>query len=136
MGPRVVVDTNVLVSALGWGGAPRQIVNLCLRDEIQVVLSPPILQGLERVLRYPKFSFPEETVVGYLEMLTEIAYLVVLEFHLQVVAEDPSDDRVLECALAGRVEFIVSGDRHLKSLGSFGGIKILAPATFLTELEA
>jgi len=134
MGPRIVLDTNVLVSALGWSGAPRESLKLCTQQRARLCLSPEILRELERVLFYPKLGFQERAIVEYLELLTEIAYLVEPSFRLANVLEDPDDHRVLECALASRADFVVSGDRHLTRLKSFEGIPILKPQQFLTQL--
>ena len=135
MGPRVVLDTNVLVSALGWRGPSHSIVEKCQTGEIRLLLSLEILRELERVLRYPKLGFSEEEIAEYLGLLAQIADLVEPGFRLSVVEEDPSDNRFLECALAGEADYVVSGDRHLKALGSFEGIPILPPQEFLEVLE-
>lgn len=131
MGARVVLDTNILVSALGWRGAPRKIVRSCLDHRHELLLSPDLLEEVERVLQYPKFSFSSEEIVDYLALLTEAAELVRPDFHLSVIEADPSDDRILECALAGRAEVIVSGDGHLLSLKTFEEIPILLAQQFL-----
>ncbi len=131
MGARVVLDANVLVSALGWRGAPHQILELCLSRRLELVLSPEILAELERVLSYPKFSFSKDQITAYLEVVAEAAQIVRPDFRLRVVEADEPDNRILECALAGGADAIASGDAHLLDLGSFEGIPILTPRALL-----
>jgi uncharacterized protein len=131
MGARVVLDTNILVSALGWRGAPHAIVSSCLDHRHQLLLSPAILQEAQRVLSYPKFQFSIPEILSYLATLTEAAELVQPDVQITVIEDDPSDNRILECALAGNAEVIVSGDSHLLSLASFKDIPILRAQTFL-----
>ena len=130
MGERLVLDTNVLISALGWRGVPRDIVRLCLTGRCVLLLSPEILSEVERVLRYPKFKFTPIQIDAYLEQLTEAAELIQPDRQVDAVAEDPSDNRFLECALAGRADVIVSSDRHLLDLESFENIPILRPQAY------
>lgn len=134
MGTRVVVDTNVLVSALGWRGASWTIIRMCVEQRLHLLLSSEILKELERVLAYPKFEFSQEEISEYMELVTQTAEIVEPDFRLSVVADDPSDDRILECAQAGGADVIVSGDRHLKALGSYEGIAILPPRALLDWL--
>jgi len=131
MGSRIVLDTNVLVSALGWRGPANTVVRQCVEKKHQLLLSPDILKELERVLSYPKFHFSEKEISEYLEILTEVGEIVEPSVQLSVVVDDPSDNRILECALGGKADVIVSGDRHLKDLGSFREIPILPPRIFL-----
>jgi uncharacterized protein len=129
MGARVVLDTNILVSALGWRGAPHEIVRSCLDHRHQMLLSPDLLEEVERVLRYPKFHFSSAEILDYLVTLTEAAELVSPGFRVEIIEEDPSDNRVLECALAGHAQVIVSGDGHLLSVEGFE-IPVLRPQVF------
>lgn len=131
MGSRIVLDTNVLVSALGWRGPSMTIVRQCVEKKHQLLLSTAILEELERVLAYPKLNFSENEISEYLELLSEAAELFEPAFELSVVEQDPSDNRILECALAGGADAIISGDRHLKVLGSFREIPIFPPSEFL-----
>jgi uncharacterized protein len=131
MGTRIVLDTNILVSGLGWRGPSHDIVESCLEHRYDLLLSPDLLEELERVLRYPKFHFSDSDILDYLVLLTQSAEVVRPDFQVAVVEADPSDNRVLECALAGVAEVIVTGDDHLLDLGEFEKIYILRPRAFL-----
>jgi uncharacterized protein len=127
---RAVLDSNVIVSGLGWSGSPARIVEAALAGELVLVTSSPLLAELRRVLAYPKLAqaIPDGS---RLADLLEISSIVVEPLALFDVIEDESDNRVLEAAVAASVDHIVSGDEHLLTLGSFQGIPILTPAEFV-----
>lgn len=127
---RAVLDSNVIVSGLGWSGAPARIVEAVLADELVLVTSSPLLAELRRVLAYPKLAkaIPDGS---RLVDLVEMASVVVEPLDAFAVVEDESDNRVLEAAVSAEVDYIVSGDEHLLTLGSFQGIAILTPAEFV-----
>jgi putative PIN family toxin of toxin-antitoxin system len=136
MGARVVLDTNVLISALGWRGAPHDIVQLCIKRQHRLLLSPDLLAELERVLCYAKLGFTPTAVVEYIEILAEVAELISPDLRLDVVQEDPPDNRILECAVVGRADAIVTGDGDLLRLRSFAeGRPILTPRSFLEKFS-
>ncbi|MGH3368413.1 MAG: putative toxin-antitoxin system toxin component, PIN family [Nocardioidaceae bacterium] len=129
-----VIDTNTLVSGMGWGGAPGRVVDLALAGRFVMVSSRPLLDELARVLERPKlagvFAKPAEIV-----RLVEAASVVVEPTKaLEIVAADPSDDRVLEAADAARADFIITGDHHLLELEDFRGTRIIRPRGFLEAL--
>lgn len=133
---RVVADTNVLVSALLFGGPPEQIVLAGLRGEIQLLTSSPLLKELERVLK-GKFKLDLHLVRNIIEEIKEIAELVEVSSHINVISYPDDDNRVLECAVDGKAEFIVTGDtKHILPLKEFRGTKILSSSEFLNRLPA
>lgn len=124
----LVLDTNVLISAVLFGGTPEAIVNLCRSGKTQLVTSDAILVELSGVLRR-KFGMEGRQVVAIVEELRSFAMVVVPATTLNVIEVDPDDNRVLECAVEARADFIVSGDtRHLLPLGEYDGISIVSPA--------
>ena len=130
--PRVVLDTNVVISGLLFGGPPRQILELVLGGAVEWVISPEMENELERVLSL-KFPRHREAIRETLAALQEIVIHVVPHQVVSAIPEDPSDNRVLECALASHADVIVSGDRHLLSRGKFRRIPILSPQWFLAR---
>lgn len=130
---RVVLDTNVLVSALIFPGAtPETVYRLALEGRIELVTSPPLLAELARVLA-EKFGWTQVAVTEALEQIRRIALIVEPSNSLRVIATDPADDRVLEAANAADAPVIVSGDHHLLDLGGWQSLRILSPAAFLAE---
>lgn len=133
---RVVLDTNVLISALLFTGLPSQLVPLWHSGSITVLLSRAILDEYLRVLSYPRFKLTEEEIRGLVEEeLLPYFEVVSPKKRMRVVRRDPSDDKFLECAVAGRADVIVSGDNDLLELGNYRRIHIQSPAVFLAGFE-
>ena len=130
---RVVADTNILISALQFGGKPKQLLDLSTDGQVDLAISEAIIGETIRILR-DKFNRTPDWLAEADRQLRVIARLIEPTESLQVVEADPSDDRILECALAADAEVIVSGDGHLLSLGSFRGIPIQRVAEFLSGL--
>lgn len=131
---RVVLDTNVLVSAVAFGGPPGEVVALAAARQMQLVLSPPLITELRRVLR-EKFEFSDDALYLTETLLRRAGIVVSPKRALAIVAEDPDDNRVLEAAVEGEVDVIVSGDRHLLALTVFQDIPIMSPRQLLDRLH-
>lgn len=129
---RVVLDTNTLVSAIGWEGPPARILRACRTGRMSLAVSPALLEELTRVLAYPKLK----RVAGHsdlpevLEWLYRPELLVVPVRAIAIIKGDPSDNRVLEAGVAARADAIVSGDEHLLNLREFEGIPIVTSGHF------
>ena len=133
---RVVLDTNVLVSGLIMLGKPRELLSIIARREATLVLSKEILNEFTKVMRRNKLTeyVTEEQVERFIENIERIAEFVELESHLEVV-NDPKDDIVINTAIDGRADLIVSGDHHLLSLKEFRGIKIVSVDEAVRKLK-
>ncbi len=121
----VVLDTNVLVSTLGWRGPERRVYELCRTGRLSLASSLPLLDELQRVLKYPKLGSSAEEAGVFLQDILAHASLFESDIELEVILDDPDDNRVLECALSAEARWIVSGDPHLLELRHYEGIKIL-----------
>jgi putative PIN family toxin of toxin-antitoxin system len=129
---RVVLDTNVLVSALLFTGITSEIVPLWKEGGVTLLLSRDILEEYLRVLGYPKFQLSEADIKGLIEEeLLPFVQVIKPRKRLSVVKRDPSDNKFFECALAGKAKVIISGDKDLLSIGRYRGIGIQTPAQFL-----
>ena len=133
---RVVLDTNVLISAILFGGKPRQILEKAVRGEIRLCLSEPILEELKGVLRRSKFDYSPEMIQVILTELTGIADLVNPSKSIGVVLEDPDDNRILECAVEAEANYIITGDSHLLKLSRYRNIEVLNAVAFLEKLSS
>jgi putative PIN family toxin of toxin-antitoxin system len=131
--PRVVLDSNVIVSGVGWSGPPARILDAALDGRLVLVTSPPLLAELRRVLCYPKLA---RVIAGAQQLvdLLEASSVVVLPTRALAVVSDESDNRVLEAAVEGAADYIVSGDDHLLALGTFQRMPVLAPGEFVTSV--
>jgi len=131
---RVVFDTNVYISALMFGGLPGSLLDLGLLQSFLLVVSPALLDELDEKLQ-EKFEVAAEDAAIIREKLESIAEIVRPDMVLHVITEDPDDNRVLECAVRGMADYIVTGDRHLLKLGSYDAISIVTVRQFLDEAE-
>jgi putative PIN family toxin of toxin-antitoxin system len=132
----VVFDTNVLFSGIGWKGKPAQCLDLARSGTIEAITCEEIVDELAEKLA-AKLSFSAEAVTETLAELLSFLHVVKITNQLNVVAADPDDDKVLECATVGGATHIVTGDkRHLLPLGSYQGIPIVTPANFLQVVSS
>lgn len=131
---RVVVDTNILVSALIYHGKPHILV-LKLLEGHTVILSRQMLAELADVLTRDKFAVKTSQVNRFLAVLVRKSKVVTPSSRFKIISEDPDDDIVLNTAYAGKAEYIVTGDRHLLALREFKRIKIVKVAQMLESLR-
>ena len=131
---KVVLDTNILVSALGWKGNPRKIFNLIKEGKIEALTSDEQMKELSRVLDYPRLNFSDEQKIDIKSTISILFALVRPVEKINIIKEDSDDNIILECAQEGKADFIVSGDPHLLKLKGFEGIKIVSPAQFIKEV--
>jgi putative PIN family toxin of toxin-antitoxin system len=133
---KVVFDTNILVSAfLIEGSNEWKMLDRAVRGNILLYLSEDILSEFIRVVSRPKFSYTKEKIESMRQMLLRTSRLVTPMQRLTVVVGDPSDNKILECALEAEASYIVSGDRHLLELREYQGIKILSSGEFLRKKQ-
>ena len=133
---RVVMDTNVLVSALLFGGVPGKLVTLWKEDTVHPLCSKEIIEEYLRVLSYPKFNLTESEI-NYLFTREILPWFEVISVKTgsSLLPHDPSGNKFLWCALRGKAEAIISGDEHLLSLTS-SPIPVLTVYRFLKGLES
>ena len=132
---RIVLDTNVLVSGLHFGGIPALVMTLVADGICLSVTSPALLAEFHRVL-LTKFRYPPSIADQVISEWKTMSEEVHPADTLTVITSDPTDNRVLECALSGRVDAIISGDRHVLELKTFRTIPILTPQAFLAKWRA
>jgi putative PIN family toxin of toxin-antitoxin system len=131
----VTFDTNILLSGVGWRGRPYQCLELARAGRIEGVTCRELLEELsEKLVTKLRFS-PAQVTDTIADLLTWLR-LVSISNALDVVAADPDDNKVIECAVVGRATHIVTGDRrHLLPMGSYQGIDIVTAAEFLALLS-
>ena len=130
---RVVVDTNVLVSAILFGGVPGRLLKHAATERVTVVTSAWILDEFERTLLV-KFGWPAATAAAARATIGEISETAYPRV-ITVISRDPDDDNVIATAMEGAATVIVSGDNDLLELGAFAGIEIVRPRELLHRLE-
>lgn len=132
---KAVLDSNIWLSGVFWRGKPYEIVKLAESKKIRAFITKEILAEILDVLNEEKFRrLMEDQRVQTAELMRtilNISTLVEAKEKLDVIKEDPSDNKILECALAANVGYVVSGDKHLLGLKEFGGIRIVKAKEFL-----
>lgn len=130
---RVVLDTNVLISAIVFGGKPREILEMVKNKELSGVISPVLVAELEEILS-KKIKYPKERVLQVEKKMKKILRVVRPVKPIKV-ARDDDDNRVLEAAIEGNCEYVVTGDKDLLDLKRYQGVRILTPTEFLNEIN-
>ena len=125
---RVVFDTNILIANALKDGFTREIFKLAITGTLDLLTSEPIISELDEKLR-TKFSWEEPRINQYIDAVREIAQIIKAREKIDVIRNDPDDNKILECAVAGRADLIVSADSDLLKLKTFQGIGIIHPKT-------
>ena len=132
---RAVIDTNVTVSGLLFGGLPLKIIHAALARRFEWVTSPILIYELERVLQSEKFALSVHEIHVLTTPIMGIAEIIVPAKTINVITRCPADNRVLECAIEGRCSVIVSGDRRdLLSLKRYHHVEIVTARQFFDRL--
>jgi putative PIN family toxin of toxin-antitoxin system len=133
----VVIDTNVVVSALLFGGKPGQLVSHWQDGLIRPYASEAIIAEYLRVLAYPRFDLSENHIAYLIyQQILPFFEIVPVQTPAGVICGDPEDDKFLHCAVAVAARFIISGDHHLLNLSSYGNIPIVTVSAFLEAISA
>ena len=127
---KVIIDTNIFISAFGWGGRPLEVVELLEKEEIRNCISEGIFNELFVTLSYQKLSFPIKLQTEILEFVLAYSDFYTPKQKLKLTP-DPKDNKFIECALTANAKFIITGDKSFLSLKQFKGIKITTPEDFL-----
>ena len=132
---RVTADTNVFISGLNFRGNPRRVLEMAEEGQIHLAVSDDILEEIDRVLRREKFGWPDAEILRALTQISRFTEHVEPKQRIDVITEDPTDNRILECAAASGSEYLVTGDKHLLMLGQYQQVNIVTPAD-LIEIQA
>ena len=132
---RVVLDTNIFISSV-LGGKLKIIIDEWKAGKFKLIVSESIAREYLDVINRPKFKIPDIAIVTITEYLLHHAEFVTPDEQIVVVVADPTDNKFLEAAVVGKVNYIVSGDAHLLELGSFREIPIIKAAKFIGLLNS
>jgi putative PIN family toxin of toxin-antitoxin system len=131
-----VLDTNILISAMGWNGPSHRCLEMAEQGRFTVVTCEQILEEFASNLQR-RLKFSEAEILSCCRWLISFAHVVSINGTLQGACSDPKDDKILECAIAAKATHIVSGDqKHLLSMGQYEGIPIITPRQFVELLES
>jgi len=131
----VAVDTNVLISAVGWDGNERKVIEKALIGEVTLIIGDEVLDEFHEVVQRQKFSFIDRgKLEQFILLLTHFSEIVHPKEKVCLITDDPDDNKVLESSLEGMADIILTGDKHLLKLRTFEGRPIMKPARFLKVL--
>ena len=130
---RIVLDTNVFVSGIHWAGSSEKVLRAWMNEDFELVSSLPIIEELIRILLSFKIPLDPEDISWWESLILEKSILVIPTEKVDVV-KDPEDNKFIEAALEGKVDYIVSQDKHLLVLKEYNDIKIVNPDEFLKLL--
>jgi putative PIN family toxin of toxin-antitoxin system len=129
-----VLDTNIFISSFFWGGNPRKIMTRIIDGKDSLFVSDEILNELFFVMSRPKFKVEHHQIIRFMDAVKEIAYTVPYLGTIQGICRDSDDDKILECAVLGNVDCIISGDSDLLSLEKFREISILTSSDSINKV--
>ena len=136
---KITTDTNILVSGTFWRGDSARILKMIDNGEIELILSEELIEEYKDVIN-------RDEIIGKIKnknlilnkaivKILKDATIVEPRKKLNIVIEDPDDNMVLECAIEGKSDYIITNDNHLLKLKEYQGIKILTPEEFLRILR-
>jgi putative PIN family toxin of toxin-antitoxin system len=131
---KLVLDTNIFISSFFWGGNPRKIMTRIIDGKDTLYVCNEILNETHFVMARPKFNVTYRLINHFINSIEEIANRVIISGTIQGVCRDSDDDKILECAVIGNVDFIISGDRDLLSLKEFQGIPVISAAEYINKI--
>jgi putative PIN family toxin of toxin-antitoxin system len=130
---KIVLDTNVFISGVFFKGPPYQILRAWREGRIRFLISEEIFLEYQRVGEHLASGFPKVDLELFLELLVIDAEFIIPKKLQTPVCEDPDDDKFIACALAGKSNIIISGDKHLLRVSGYKGINVLRPRKFVDE---
>lgn len=132
---KITVDTNILISATFWYGDSNRIIGLIEKKTINLVLSEEIIKEYAAVLKYDeimnKIKNKRLEIKYSIQKIVSLSTIVKPKEKIDIIKDDPDDNKILECAKEGKVQFIITNDKHLLKIKVFEGIKIVTPKEFL-----
>lgn len=128
---RVVLDTNVILSAALVGGLSGRILDAWRNGALVLVVCPEIMQEYERAGLALERRYPAVRVMPFVRLVQQLSEVAAPVAPFPSVCRDPDDDKFLACAEAGGAAVIVSGDKDLLAVGEYAGVRVLTPRAFV-----
>ncbi len=132
---KVLIDTNVFISAIAFGGTPRQVINAVITGKAVNYISNEILDELTEVLGRPKFAYGKSVIRSIISEIEQISILFNGYTEIDLVKQDCKDNHVLACAIEAKVDYLVTGDQDLLILNPHGNLRILSPSDLMVLLQ-
>lgn len=128
---KTVLDTNIYLSGIIFGGNPRHILDLIIQKKVTTITSPAILLEISQKLEQ-KFSWSEEQILVTIKTLAKTATVVSPKKRLNIVKADKNDNKIIEAGIEGAAKYIITGDKHLLKIKKYQSVEIVSPVEFLS----
>ena len=132
---KVVLDTNVFISAILFGGNSRIILNEVIAGKLKLFISEEILIEIQDVLARKKFDFSPEITRYIITEIEQISEIVYPKIEHNIVLKNPDDNMIIDCAIESKVDYIISGDKDLQDIIFYKKIEIISPEDFLNKTK-
>jgi len=130
----IVLDTNIFISGIFWKGDPYKILLLWKDCKVQLISSIEIITEISRTLSDFKIHLPEELQKEWIHTITINSTIVEPKEKFTIIQDDPTDNKFIEAAIAGKAEYIITRDKHLLKIQQFRNVKIITPTEFLKNM--
>jgi putative PIN family toxin of toxin-antitoxin system len=128
---KIVLDANIFVSSFFWGGNPRMVLQRVISETDELYITKEILEEIEGVMGRKKFHAGKDEINYFINAIEEIGTKVAPRNKIENGSRDATDNKYIECGIAGNVDYIVSGDIHLLELEKYKTIKIVTAKEYL-----
>ncbi len=128
---KIVLDTNIFISSFFWNGNQRRVLERIIEGIDRLYICNEILEEISSVMRRPKFKLEENHIEYFIKSIEEVSVKMLLKGTVKGISRDEEDDKILECALLGKADFIITGDNDLLELKEYKKIKIMTAAEYL-----
>jgi putative PIN family toxin of toxin-antitoxin system len=132
---KVVLDANIFISSFFWGGNPREVLQRAISKLDELYISKEILNEIENVMGRKKFHAEKNEIDYYISSIEEIANKITPKKMIKNGSRDKTDNKYIECGIAGNVDYILSGDIHLLEIKKYGAIPIVTAREYLEILK-
>jgi putative PIN family toxin of toxin-antitoxin system len=132
---RIVLDANVFVSSFFWGGNPRMVLERVIEGIDELFITKEILDEIEEVMERPKFHADKEEIDYFINSIEEIGNKIIPKRKIKNGSRDKTDNKYIECGIAAKVDYIISGDIHLLELREYEKITIITAKNYLAAVQ-
>jgi putative PIN family toxin of toxin-antitoxin system len=128
---KVVLDANIFVSSFFWGGNPRLVLKRAIAKQDELFITKEILEEIRDVIGRPKFHASKDQIEHYIKSIGNIGKMVAATGEIRNGSRDKTDNKYIECGIAGNADYIISGYVHLLEIKKYGNIKIITAKEYL-----
>ena len=132
---RLVLDANIFISSFFWGGNPRMVLERVIEGIDELFVTKEILDEIEEVIGRPKFHADKVEIDYFINSIEEIGNRIIPKMQIINGSKDKTDNKYIECGMAAKVNYIISGDIHLLELREYGKIKIITAREYLEVIK-